>query len=185
MPLSPAVDRELIHTRKIQCRGYRRSDGLWDIEGHLTDTKTYPFENRDRGSIPAGEPVHEMWLRLTIDEDLLIHNAEAVTDYAPFSICPDITPNFADLRGLRIGSGWRRQIQARVGGVLGCTHLVELLGPMGTTAFQTLVNQRRQPQNTAATGSRSPGGLNTCHALKSDSVVVRTHWPEHYTGDAN
>ena len=27
------------------------------------------FENADRGTIHAGEPVHEMWLRPTIDDD--------------------------------------------------------------------------------------------------------------------
>ncbi len=38
MPLSPpAASREHIHTRVVECRGYRRDDGLWDIEGHITD----------------------------------------------------------------------------------------------------------------------------------------------------
>ena len=39
MPLSPAAPREHIHTRTVTCRGYRRKDGLWDIEGHLVDVK--------------------------------------------------------------------------------------------------------------------------------------------------
>ena len=43
MPLSAAADREHIHTRNVECRGYRRTDGLWDVEGHLTDVKAYPF----------------------------------------------------------------------------------------------------------------------------------------------
>lgn len=41
MPLSPPEPREHIHSRDIILRGYRREDGLWDIEAHLTDTKTY------------------------------------------------------------------------------------------------------------------------------------------------
>ncbi|MBO6784243.1 MAG: DUF2889 domain-containing protein, partial [Alphaproteobacteria bacterium] len=45
MPLSPPAEREHIHTRTVECAGYRRTDGLWDIEGHLTDVKTYTFEN--------------------------------------------------------------------------------------------------------------------------------------------
>ena len=40
MPLSRAVPRDHIHTREIRCRGFRRRDGLWDIEGVLEDTKT-------------------------------------------------------------------------------------------------------------------------------------------------
>ena len=68
MPLSTVdVDREPIHTRAIECRSFRRSDGLWDIEGHLTDVKAYPFSNEFRGEIKPGEPLHDMWIRLTVD----------------------------------------------------------------------------------------------------------------------
>ena len=28
---------------RFSCTGYRRADGLWDVEGHLTDVKTYAF----------------------------------------------------------------------------------------------------------------------------------------------
>ena len=68
MPLSPPPERELLHSRDIVLRGYRRADGLYDIEAQLTDTKSYGSANRDRGYIHAGEPIHGMWLRLTVDE---------------------------------------------------------------------------------------------------------------------
>ncbi len=86
MPLSPPAPREHMHTRHIECRGYRREDGLWDIEGHITDVKTYSFKNQWRGEIASGEPVPEMWLRLTVDDELLIHAAEAATDAGPFQV---------------------------------------------------------------------------------------------------
>lgn len=178
-PLSQPVPRQPLHQRAVTCRGYRRDDGLLDIEGHLEDTKSYPFRNQDRGEIPAGEPVHGMWLRLTIDEDLKIHDAEASTEFAPYAVCPRVTPNFKRLAGLRIGAGWMREVQERVGGVEGCTHLVELLRPIATTAFQTLAGQRkaRLPNTPAA----RPFFLDTCHALRSDGEVVKVHWPEHFT----
>ena len=66
MPLSPPTARKLLHTRTVSCHGYQRDDGLWDIEGHLVDGKTYGFDNDHRGVVNAGEPVHEMWLRLSI-----------------------------------------------------------------------------------------------------------------------
>ena len=69
MPLSPAAPREPLHIRTISCIGYLREDGLWDIEGHLTDTKTYGFTNDHRGQVEAGNPVHDMWIRLTVDND--------------------------------------------------------------------------------------------------------------------
>ena len=40
MPLTNPAPRKLMHTRAIDCKGYERADGLWDIEAHLVDTKT-------------------------------------------------------------------------------------------------------------------------------------------------
>ena len=65
--LSTPETRSLLHKRSVDCYGYLRDDGLYDIEGHLIDVKTYTVEELDRGPIPPGEPIHEMWLRLTID----------------------------------------------------------------------------------------------------------------------
>ena len=135
MPLSEPAPRKHLHTRHVECRGYLRDDGLWDIEGRMVDTKTYSFPNRHRGEVATGQPVHEMWLRLTIDDAMRIHEVEAVTDYGPFGMCPAITGNFKRLEGLTIGPGFRRAVRARVGGTQGCTHLVELVDPIATTAF--------------------------------------------------
>lgn len=179
MPLSEPAEREPIHQRQIECRGYRRADGLWDIEGHLTDTKYYSFANHDRGEIKAGEPIHEMWLRLTVDDALRIHDVEARTEYGPFAICPQAAPNFARLRGLRIGPGFRQHVNERVGGVEGCTHLRELLGPLATTAFQTIMPIRARERDKPPAASR-PGLLGTCYAYAADSEVVRRLWPRHY-----
>ena len=68
MPLSPPAERQHIHTRRVTCQGFRRADGLWDIEGHITDVKTYPFANDYRGTIEPGDPIHDMWIRLTLDD---------------------------------------------------------------------------------------------------------------------
>ncbi|MCH8002127.1 MAG: DUF2889 domain-containing protein, partial [Proteobacteria bacterium] len=67
MPLPPPVERDHLHTRTMEFRGYRRADGLWDIDARLTDVKTYDFPNEFRGVIEADEPLHDMWLRVTID----------------------------------------------------------------------------------------------------------------------
>ena len=55
MALTPPAPRGPIHHRRIDCRGYWREDGLWDIEAHLTDVKSYPFANAWRGEIGPGE----------------------------------------------------------------------------------------------------------------------------------
>ena len=184
MPLSASAPRKQLHTRRVECRGYLRDDGLWDIEGHMVDTKTYSFPNRHRGEVAAGEPVHEMWLRLTVDDSMRIHEVEAATDYGPFGLCPAITDNFRRLVGLIIGPGFRRAVRARVGGTQGCTHLVELLDPIATTAFQTMTARRhsRESEARADEASERPRFLDTCHALATESPVVKEQWPEFYTG---
>jgi hypothetical protein len=199
MPLSPAADRELLHTRGIVIRGYRRTDGRFDIEAQLSDTKAYGFGNQDRGFIEAGEPVHFMWLRLTVDEHMTIVASEAATEHGPYTICPSAAPNFSRLAGLRIKPGFMREANQRVGGAIGCTHLRELLQQIATTAFQT-INPYRAFRDASAAGeagergsdrldarvSEKMGGsakiVDTCIAYARDGAIVRRRWPHLYTG---
>lgn len=181
MPLSPPAPRRALHRRTIECQGYQRDDGLWDIEARLVDTKTYAFDNRDRGTVQPGEPLHDMLVRVTIDDDFLIHSVEASTDASPFTPCAEIAPAFAELAGLRIGSGFTSEVRRRFGGVRGCTHIIELFGPIATTAYQTLfpVRERRAA---ARSDRERPRVIDTCHALAADGPVVARQWPEFYTG---
>jgi hypothetical protein len=180
MPLSPPVPRQHIHRRTVELEGFRRDDGLWDIEGRLLDIKSYAFPNKDRGGeIPPGEPIHEMWVRLTVDDHYRIHKVEAVTDNAPFTICGEVAPSFSELEGLTLGPGFMKQLRARFGGVGGCTHIVEMMGPLATTAFQTLAPLVQHELR----GEKRPRILDTCHALDAKGPVVKREWPQWYEGD--
>mgnify|MGYP003347084041 CR=1 FL=1 len=86
----------------------------------------------------SSDLVHDMSIRLTLDHKFTIVDVEAVTDKSPYQICGNVAPDFKKLIGLRIGGGFHREVRARLGGVHGCTHIVELLGPVATTAFQTV-----------------------------------------------
>jgi hypothetical protein len=184
MPLTQPAPRTLKHKRAIECLGYEREDGLWDIEGHLTDTKTYATTARDTGQArEPGEPIHHMWLRLTIDLDMLIHDAEAATDSGPYINCGAITPNFKLLKGITIGAGWRKKTLQVLGGTKGCTHLVELLGPVGTTAFQA-TGQAREKHNAGKRTTKKPYQLNACHIYDDRNAEVKERWPQFYRGDA-
>jgi hypothetical protein len=179
MPLSKAAPRKHIHTRHIECRGFERDDGLWDIEGSLVDTKTYSFANRDRDGVASGEAIHHMVVRLTVDGDLVVRAAEAATEAGPFTMCGDITAGFQALAGLRIAPGWRKAVLGRFGGAKGCTHLTDmLLGPLAATAWQTVAPARKK-RGTNADGEK-PLLLDSCHAFARDSDVVRKRWPEFY-----
>ena len=186
MPLSAIdIDREPIHTRAIECRSFRREDGLWDIEGHLTDVKAYAFKNEFRGEVKPGEPLHDMWIRLTVDKDFIVQSVEAHTDQGPFELCPAILPHFQKLKGLKIGPGWNRRVRENLGGAQGCAHLVDLLKPIATVAFHTVRFSNSESVNTEKdrkkpVSYRPP--VNSCHVWSSGGDMIRTEYPDFYTG---
>lgn len=184
MGLSEAAPRAKRHLRNLEMSGYRREDGLWDIEGHLRDVKGYDFESTWRGTVEAGMPVHDMWIRLTVDNSLTIQAVEASLDTGPHRLCPEITPNFKILEGERIAPGWFLNVKKLLGGAKGCVHMVEMLGPMGTVAYQTLgPNRVTETQDSADGRTRAkPAQINRCHVFASDGEVIKERWPEFYTG---
>lgn len=186
MPLSPPVEREHFHTRSYEFKGYRRADRLWDIEGRIVDVKAYAFESEDRGHVAPGVPVHEMAIRLTIDDRLTVKAIEAVTAYGPYHLCGAIAPNYQAMVGVRVGPGWRQAIKAKLGGAAGCTHMSELLMAMATPCYQTvfpvLERERRAARGGAGDEEMWPGLVDSCHAYASDSPLVKKWLPHKYTG---
>ncbi len=186
MPLSDPAPRRLLHLRDIELRGYQRDDGLFDIEARLTDTKSYTFSNEDRGEIRPGTPLHGMLARMTVGDDMVIRRFEAATEFGPYFACPAAAPNFSALAGLTVGRGFLRAANERVGGIKGCTHLRELLGQMGTVAFQTLIVVRRPKVSApnAVENPKRPALLNSCLAYEDGGEIARRSWPELYAATA-
>lgn len=172
-------DRKLVHTRSITCLAYERSDGLLDIEGTLVDTKPHEFALPERGRIEAGEPVHQMSIRLTIGRDLLIHDVVAQMVHTPYAVCGAINQTYRQLVGAKIGPGFIQLTKQLFRGRAGCSHLTELLPSIATTAFQVLWGEPSQALKEALqVGGKSP--FDGCHALRSDGDVVRIHFPDFY-----
>lgn len=180
MPLPPPdCPRQPLHTRSIRVQSYARDDGKWDLEAELIDVKAYDFHKRDGVMFKAGQPIHHMHLRITIDGDFTIVAAQAVYDAAPYGEhCMAIESAYADLIGMNLLKGFRRQVKERFGHVEGCTHMTELSQVLPTAAVQTMANRRRQESNP----NRRPFQLDGCHALSTDGPVVAEHYPKWYTG---
>jgi Protein of unknown function (DUF2889) len=172
MPLPPpACAREASHQRSITINAYARTDGLWDIEGHLTDAWSAPIPKAD-GLLPAGEPMHAMWLRFTVDKTATIVAVQAVTDAGPYgSACGEIAPDYAQLVGVRIARGYRDAIRRLFGRTAGCTHMNELAGAMGSAALQALWSELTQDPD------EKPFSIDGCHALKSSGPQVAKFFP--------
>ncbi|MGH8465382.1 MAG: DUF2889 domain-containing protein, partial [Pseudomonas sp.] len=80
--------------------------------------------------------------------------------------------------GVSIGPGFKKRVAERVGGLKGCTHLTELLGPMATTAIQTLAPLKQK--RLRARAARDPQFqmpthwvIGTCHAYHPDGDAAR------------
>src|SRR5256885_13823436 len=101
MPLPVTdVERELTHTRRVRFEGYKRKDGLFDIEAHLTDAKSHDLPMK-AGVRRGGQPIHEMWLRVPIDRHLTILDAVAFSEAVPYPVgCENISPAYRKRIGL-------------------------------------------------------------------------------------
>jgi hypothetical protein len=182
MPLPAPAEREAIHLRDIECRGFRRADGLWDIEGRMTDVKEYGFDSRYRGRVEPGMPVHDMTMRLTLDDQLVVRDLEVASDAHPFPNCAQIEPAYRTLVGTQLAPGWTKLVKDRLGGVAGCTHLTRLAQELAVVAVQTIMPLRSRDEAVTEGATRKPPHLDGCHALATDGPIVREIAPRWYRG---
>lgn len=175
-----AITRDELHFRRIDLRGFRRSDGLFEVEGRVTDTKPHDLRPASGGRwVPANQPIHDMTVRLVFDDELRVHGVETSTQAAPYSRCPEGGRALQSLTGLRMASGWSVEVRRRLGGARSCTHLMELLIPMATAAIQSLSAVRRvRPEELDATGR--PKRIDSCYAYGAQQELVQLRWPEYY-----
>lgn len=170
------VTRDELHQRRIDCRGFRRSDGLWDVEGRVVDTKTYAVRHGEQ-VVSAGDPLHDMTLVLTFDSDLVICGVAVLMDATPYQVCSGAADIMSLLIGLQIKAGWLSEARKILNPNARCTHVFELLGPLATTAYQTLSIARGKPVD-------NPAKIDSCFAYSSARDVVRNNWPDRYTGES-
>jgi hypothetical protein len=177
MPLPSSGSREEIHTRLIAMRAWRRADGLFDVEAHLVDTKSFDFQRVGQAKpIPAGQPLHDLWLRIVLDADRKVHDIVAVSDVTPFAICKEATATLTRLVGETVGPGWSRLVRERLRGKASCTHLAELLLPLATTALQGIRGVR--PAAERFTPEDKARQIDSCYAYDASREVVATLWPQ-------
>lgn len=172
-----ATSRRLIHTRTIECCGYLRTDGLWDIEGRMGDVKTHSALLSDGSTLAAGQIFHGMTIRLTVDDAFIIREIDVSMSNVPTNECRGAMPAYGQLLGMYLGAGFARQLKVLFGGTQGCIHLTELLLPIATTAFQTIPMGRTMvaPRNAQDLGNYQKALtnlVNTCHALRESGPVA-------------
>lgn len=172
--LSKAPSRHLLHSRAINIACFEREDGLMDVEGHLIDLKPFDLRLSEGRTKVAGEPIHDMRLRLTFNEGLEIVAAEAVMDVPAHHSCLGVVPNYEALVGVRIGPGWLRAARERVRGASGCTHMSEMLQEIGTTAMQGMFGRSNRARAEGKKGKRiTHSVLDTCFGWRRGGELDR------------
>jgi hypothetical protein len=181
----------LRHRRAIRTEAFEREDGLWDIEACLTDHKPRDVALAC-GVRPNGLPIHELWLRLTIDRKLNVVDAAASSDWVPYpGHCEAANPAYRALIGLNLFRNFRHEANRLLAGTAGCTHLTELCAVLPTAAIQAFAgdvwkahgDSPDQPASQDGSESKStkpPFQLDRCHALRFDGEAVRQFYPRWY-----
>jgi DUF2889 family protein len=194
MPTPPTSNpeekaRRLVHRRTVECDGYLREDGFWEVEARLVDTKPFTQRDRFRGELPPGTPVHDIRLRLAVDDGLVVREAETNMAATPYPTCIEVNGILQRLVGERIGKGWREIVRRKIGRLETCTHLAELLGPAVTTLFQAMSYGKRpegaDSMDTHRDTAERPFFINGCHSWRTDGPIVAKLFPQFATPKAD
>ena len=177
MPLPPAAPTRLLkHRRSIDVTVHARGNGLWEVDAEIRDTKTRDAKLAG-GIRPAGEPIHDMLLRIVVDERFNIVEAGSETRAMPYpGQCDDLGDTYAALVGLNLLKGFRKAVTERLGGTAGCTHLTELTQVLPTAVVQAFAGDVLNTREGGASDT-PPFQLDRCHALRRDGPAVAQFYP--------
>ncbi|MDP3822160.1 MAG: DUF2889 domain-containing protein [Burkholderiales bacterium] len=174
-----ARERELKHRRRIDVQIYSRGNGLWEVDAHISDVRTRETRMIN-GLLPAGQPIHDMLLRLVVNERLDIVEAGAQTTAMPYAgQCDRYGDVYSRLVGLNLLKGFRQAVKERVGGAQACTHITELAQVLPTAVVQAFAGEVIDTRGASA-DSTQPFQIDRCHALRADSPTVQTYYPRWY-----
>ena len=174
-----ARERQLKHRRSIDVQIYARGNGLWEVDAHITDVRTRETRMAT-GMLAAGEPIHDMLVRLVVDESFNVVEAGAQTLAMPYpGQCDAFGEVYGRLVGLNLMRGFRQAVRERLGGVQGCTHINELTQVLPTAVVQAFAGEVIDTRGDRE-DSQQPFQIDRCRALRADGSTVKTYYPRWY-----
>jgi len=174
-----APERQLTHRRSISVQIYARGNGLWEVDAHVTDVRARDIQMAT-GLLPAGAPIHDMLVRLVVDERFNILEAGAQTTAMPYpGECDSFSEVYGRLVGLNLMRGFHKAVKERLGGAQGCTHVTELTQVLPTAVVQAFAGDVIDTRGDTE-ASQQPFQIDRCHALRSDGLAVKTYYPRWY-----
>jgi hypothetical protein len=127
-----------LHVRTIRVDAVEADhrDGAATLRVHGT------LEDRRPRGVPSwlhhdGDVIHRMTVTLVVSwPDLAITAIDGTMATAPHGVCPAALPSLESLVGVRVGPGFTRAVNERVGRERGCTHVTALILAMGPVVRQ-------------------------------------------------
>lgn len=149
--LKDLIQEVPVHERTLEFRTFALENEKIVVEGWLKDDRLVPRYHLDGRLSPPGK-VHRICVRLLLGgEPLSILDAEAEMPIVPHDECCATQETVKKIIGLAITHGYGEEILERLGGVKGCTHMVQLIMAMGNAALHgywshKLRNRRPLPE---------------------------------------
>jgi len=170
------MNRRPIHARNLSCQGYLRDDQLWEFEATLHDSKAHAFNTIERGRLPPETPIHDLTLRVCLDDELYIKEIEATMEAAPFQLCRQVPERLKQLCGIQIGKDWLKKVSLVIRREENCTHLTELLRMIANTAFQTIFPYKVRDADSPKIMNASI--INQCQGFSAQGEIIQSYFPE-------
>ena len=116
-----------------------------------------------------------MVIRIKIDINFVIVDAESISKRTPYLNCSDVNKDFKKIDWI---TNKNRLYTSKnlIGGKVGCTHLVEMMRTIATTAFQALYLDRDK-LNLNSNESNRPKLLNSCYSWSESSRMIQEKFP--------
>jgi hypothetical protein len=181
MPLpQPSSRRVLRHTRAVIVEVFARDDGSWNLDAHIIDVKTRNAKLAS-GIHLTGQSVHRLNLRVTIDTQLTIVDAEASSNVLSYrDYCDTIGPACKKHIGPNLMKGLRQPLTDRLSGTKGRTHLTGLALALPTNAIQAFasdVSGARDSNNTASANRINSTAVMPCALMVQRSRSITRDGP--------
>ena len=144
-------------------------------EMHMRRIETRAFARQ-----APSDAVHDIRVRLTLDDERIIRDVGVEMGSMPLGSCHEIKESLRPLIGECVGRGWR-QILRKIPRNATCVHVHEVLVPMATVVHQGM-SMGRDPEKPAIVRDTSladqPFFVDDCHSWRANGPVVAQFYPQ-------
>jgi hypothetical protein len=175
--LKDLIKEEPVHKRKLEMRTHALDGDRLIVEGRLKDERFVSGYHWDGKPRKEGI-VHRMAVRLLIGGwPPSIMDAEAEMHDIPHELCPTTLDAVKRIIGLSVTPGFSEEIRKRIGGIEGCTHLMQLITAMGPAVLHGYWTQRSRKKHPLPGSLEELPGLNSvinsCRLWREDGPFLK------------